>query len=177
VPANGTSSQHHLERHVDLVVPLLTMRRKGVIMRMHMLVGFIVVSNVTTFGQTTGSREANKPITLVGCVQPSTAVPNQYTFADDGTPKSLASYRLSGANVKKYAGKRVEIVGAVVNQRLKIVGGLLPSPNVAGQAGAMDPTRAAIAGGAGGSVAGTGNVALPEFRVKSVRPMDGSCEQ
>jgi hypothetical protein len=147
-------------------------------MRMHICVGLIAFSGLTTFAQSTGSKDANKPLTLVGCVQPGTGAPNQYTLADDGTPKSLASYRLSGANVKKYAGQRVEIVGAVVNSgRVKVVGGLLPSPNAAGQAGAMDPTRAAIAGGAGGTNSGTGNAELPEFRVKSVRPVAGTCEQ
>jgi hypothetical protein len=78
--------------------------------------------------------------------------------------------------MKKYAGRRVEIVGGVVSSpRLKIVGGLLPSPNAAAQAGAMDPSQAAIAGGAGGAGSGTGNVELPEFRVKTVRPVAGSC--
>lgn len=148
-------------------------------MRMHMFVGLIIIAaSAGTLAQTTGSKEdAKKPITLVGCVQPSTGAPNQYNFADDGTPKSLASYRLSGASMKKYAGKRVEIVGVVVSNRLKVAGGLLPSPNAAAQAGAMDPARAAIAGGAGGTASGTGNVELPEFRVKSVRPVAGSCEQ
>ena len=148
-------------------------------MKRHMVVGFIIAAGVSPFAQTKDGKDGkdvNKPITLVGCVQPA-SMPNQFTFADQDTPKSLASYRLSGANVKKYAGKRVEIVGALVSQRLKIVGGLLPSPNAAGQAGAMDPSRAAIAGGAGGTNSGTGNADLPEFRVKSVRPVEGSCEQ
>ena len=137
----------------------------------------MVFVSATALGQTPSTKDASKPITLIGCVQPSASAPNQFTLADDGAPKRLAHYRLSGANVKKYAGARVEIVGAVVNQRLKIVGGLLPSPNAAGQAGAMDPTRAAIAGGAGGTNSGTGNADLPEFRVKSVRPVAGACEQ
>jgi hypothetical protein len=146
-------------------------------MRMHVIIGFIIIAGVSAFAQTTGGKDENKPITLIGCVQPSASVPNQFTFADDDTPKSLASYRLSGANVKKYAGKKVEIVGGLVSKRLKVVGGLLPSPNAAAQAGAMDPSRAAIAGGAGGTNSGTGDVELPEFRVKSVRPVDGSCER
>ena len=58
-------------------------------------------------------------------------------------------------------------------QGLTIKGGLTPSPNVAAQAGAMDPARAAMA--AAGGAAGPGTVDLPEFKVKSVRPVSGGC--
>jgi hypothetical protein len=51
---------------------------------------------------------------------------------------------------------------------------LLPNANVAAQAGSMDPSRAATAA-AGGS-APVGDVQLPEFRVKSVKPLDGGCK-
>jgi hypothetical protein len=56
---------------------------------------------------------------------------------------------------------------------LTIKGGLLPNPNVAAQAGAMDPARAAMA--SAGGAAGPGAVDLPEFKVKSVRPVSGGC--
>ncbi|HEX3704695.1 MAG TPA: hypothetical protein VHU82_15300 [Vicinamibacterales bacterium] len=134
----------------------------------------------TLAAQTTTSktdRTPPKPITLSGCVQPSDSSPNRFTFSDDGNPNAPASYRLSGTDMRKYAGKRVEIVGGVVTSRLKIATGLYPSPNVAGQAGAMDPTQAAVAGSAGGSASGTGNVELPEFRVKSVKTLGGACPQ
>jgi len=37
----------------------------------------------------------------------------------------------------------------------------------------MDPARAAMA--AAGGAAGPGTVELPEFKVKSVRPVSGGC--
>lgn len=73
-----------------------------------------------------------------------------------------------------YVGQRVQLAGAVVeSKRLVIKGGLLPNPNVAAQAGAMDPARAAVA--SSGGTAGPGTVDLPEFKVKSVRPVSGGC--
>jgi hypothetical protein len=54
---------------------------------------------------------------------------------------------------------------------------LWPSPNVAGQAGAIDPAQASIARQPGGAASGTGGIELPEFRVVSVRGIDGSCGQ
>jgi hypothetical protein len=117
-------------------------------------------------------KDAVKTLTLVGCVQPAEAGSNQFTLADD--KDKISTYRLSGPSMKKYAGRRVEVVGGMVSPRVKIVGGLLPSANAAAQAGAMDPSQAAIAGGAG-SGTGTGTVALPEFRVKTVRPLAGAC--
>jgi hypothetical protein len=51
---------------------------------------------------------------------------------------------------------------------------LWPSPNVAGQAGAIDPAQASIARQPGGAASGAG-MELPELRVVSVRGIDGSC--
>ena len=118
----------------------------------------------------TAPKATGKMITLSGCVERGETLPTQYTLidGDKGT-----TYRLTGTDVRDYIGKKVQIVGAQPTGRLKIVGGLLPTPNVAAQAGAMDPARAATAA-AGGS-AGPGTVSLPEFKVKSVRPVSGSC--
>ena len=118
----------------------------------------------------TPPKATSKMITLSGCVERAETMPTQYTLVDaeEGT-----TYRLTGTDVRDYIGKKVQIVGASPSGRLKVVGGLWPSPNVAAQAGAMDPARAATAA-AGGS-AGPGTVSLPEFKVKSVRPVSGSC--
>jgi hypothetical protein len=83
------------------------------------------------------------------------------------------TYRLTGTAVRDYVGQTVLIVGGSASKKLTIRGGLVPSPNVAAQAGAMDPARAAVAS-QGGS-AGPGSVELPEFKVKSVRQVSGSC--
>src|SRR5256885_3648638 len=76
--------------------------------------------------------------TLTGCVEQSATAKNQFTMSDDS-----GTYRLTGKDVREFVGKRVELAGA--QPKLLIKGGLYPTPNVAGQAGAMDPTRAAVA--------------------------------
>ena len=111
-------------------------------------------------------------VTLSGCVSRDPATPGAFTFAETGTG---TKYKLGGASVRKYIGQRVELVGGQAGRRLSIRGGLLPSPNVAAQAGAIDPTKAAMANQPGGPGNGTGTVALPEFRVTSVRSL-GSCQ-
>lgn len=138
------------------------------------LVAFLTFACAAALGaQTSTTKPQPPPLTLSGCVQPSDSAPNQFTFADEASPAKATTYRLSGTNMKKYAGKRVEIVGGVVTPRLKISGGLRPSANVAAQAGAMDPTQAVIAGSSGGAASGTGSTELPEFRVKSVKTLGG----
>jgi hypothetical protein len=109
-------------------------------------------------------------ISLSGCVARSQKAPGQYTLEDK---KSGVTYRLTGTTVRDFVGQTVLIVGGSESKKLKIKGGLLPNPNVAAQAGAMDPARAAVA--AQGGSAGPGSVDEPEFKVKSVRPVSGSC--
>lgn len=116
-------------------------------------------------------KETKAPIVLSGCVSRDSATPTSVTFSDTGGAK----YRLSGVSVKKYVGQRVELVGGP-GRRLSIRGGLVPSANVAAQAGYMDPAQAAVAGMPGGANSGTGDVVLPEFRVTRVRALDGSCQ-
>jgi hypothetical protein len=114
---------------------------------------------------------AKKPttLTLSGCVQKSETVGGGFTLAD-----GEATYRLTGVDVRDYVGRRVQVVGGAP-RRLKIVGGLSPSANVAGQAGDMDPTRAAMASAEGANKNGTG--VIPEFRIKSIQPLAGTCPQ
>jgi hypothetical protein len=168
--------QHHSERDVPAAL-------RGV-MRTQVLGALVFASTIgAAASQTSGpetaqpspgqSQDAAKPLTLVGCVQASEAGSNQFTLADDSD--KISTYRLSGRSMKKYAGRRVEVVGGMVSSsRLKITGGLLPSPNVAAQAGAIDPSQAANAGSAGN---GAGSGELPEFRVKTVRQLGGACHE
>jgi hypothetical protein len=110
----------------------------------------------------------NAPVTLDGCVAASQTAKNAFTLDDDGR-----TYVLKGVNVRDFVGKHVEVIGAMP-KRLSIVGGLYPSANVAGQAGAIDPGKAAIAAQSGP----TSQAAKPtvEFTVKSVRILSGTCE-
>jgi hypothetical protein len=119
----------------------------------------------------TSKKAPSKPMTIVGCVAGASA-PDQWTLADTN---QQATYRLTGSNMREYVGQRVQIVGNAP-KKFSVVGGLLPSPNVAAQAGAIDPVKAAeatVGAGAGNPAA---NIArLPEFRVRSVRPVPGGC--
>jgi hypothetical protein len=113
--------------------------------------------------------QAGKTISLSGCVVHNEK-PDHYTLED----ASEGKYRLTGVALRDYLGQRVQIAGAVVeSKKLVIKGGLTPNANVAAQAGAMDPARAAVE--SAGGIAGPGTVDLPEFNVKSVRPVSGGC--
>jgi hypothetical protein len=113
---------------------------------------------------------APKTMTLTGCVEKGTT-PNVYTLQDDANGR----YAVSGADIKKYVGRRVQVAGSPGSTRFRVKGGLWPTPNVAGQAGAIDPAKAAIAAQPGGGATGTGDIDLPTLKVKSVRTLDGGC--
>jgi hypothetical protein len=110
-------------------------------------------------------------VELVGCVSDDPGASGSFTLDET----SGSRYRLTGKSVRKYAGRMVRLVGGPQGKRLSISGGLWPSPNVAAQAGAIDPAEASIARQPGGAASGTGGANLPEFRVVSVRSIDGSC--
>lgn len=112
-----------------------------------------------------------KVVTLTGCVEKG-STPNQYTITDD----QHGRYEVSGNDIRKYLGQRVQVAGNPGSTRFRVKGGLYPTPNAAGQAGAIDPGRAAIAAQPGGGAVGTGNPELPTFKVKAVRQLDGACE-
>ena len=136
-------------------------------------VSLIVVAARPIAAQTKPAQKPkNEVITLSGCVARGDRTPGQYTLEDK---TSGVTYRLTGTAVRDFVGQTVLIVGGSESKKLVIKGGLVPNPHVAAQAGAMDPARAAVAS-QGGS-AGPGTVELPEFKVKSVRPVSGSCRE
>ena len=110
-------------------------------------------------------------VALTGCVGGGRSAGEPFTItSDDGT----IAYKLSGKNMRQYLGHRVTIVGSNDTRRLKVVGGLYPSPNVAAQAGALSATKAAVAADPISTAAKT-DQQLPEFRVKSVQSSGASC--
>ena len=116
--------------------------------------------------------DSNEPVKLKGCVVRDTSSGNSYTFTDsDGT-----HYRLAGKSAAKYSGMSVEVVGLVDRRNLTVVGGLWPTPNVAAQAGNMDPGKAAVIALGTGSV-GTGRVELPTLRITRVGLGATECRQ
>ena len=112
-------------------------------------------------------KQSGKILTLTGCIIPDPARPGGYTLTD---PEQATEYRLTGTDVRDYAGRRVQVSGARP-RRLQIVGGLYPSPNLAAQGGS-DPTKEAIAAA---DPAATAPKPTIEFRVVSVQPVIGTC--
>jgi len=130
----------------------------------------MVAAAAAQTAQTTAA-PPRSPVELVGCISDDPGASGSFTLDESGGSK----YRLTGKSVRKYAGRMVRLVGGPQGKRLSIRGGLWPSPNLAGQAGAIDPAQASIARQPGGAASGTGGGELPEFRVVSVRRIDGSC--
>jgi hypothetical protein len=119
--------------------------------------------------------DTDTAVTLTGCVSGKPLASGEYTFVD-GTTGS--KYRLTGKSIRKFAGQQVEIVSGR-DRKLVVKGGLYPSPNVAAQAGALDPALEALSrqpGGTGSGTAGTAAADLPEFRVARLRGVPGACE-
>jgi len=136
-------------------------------MRTLAAVAVAVVIPAVVWAQDSSKKKPNA-VTLTGCVQRSQTSPNQFTIQDES-----GIYRLTGMDLRQYFGHRVEVVGGTP-ARLKIAGGLKPSPNIAGQAGAIDPVRAATAIHDGATQSGTGPEM--ELKVRSIKSIDGSCE-
>jgi hypothetical protein len=118
--------------------------------------------------------DSNQPVTLNGCVVREAANGSSYTFTD---ATNGLKYKLAGKSVSRYSGMSLEVVGIVDRRNLKVYGGLWPSTNVAAQAGAIDPGKAAVAALPGGGASGTGSVDLPTLRVTRVGVASGECKQ
>ena len=134
----------------------------------------VVVSLLLAQSQPAPQKKAdsNEPVTLKGCVVRDASSGSSYTFTDSTGTK----YRLAGKSVSKYSGMSVEVVGLIDRPNLSVKGGLWPSPNVAAQAGNIDPGVAAVAA-LGGGTTGTGRVELPTLRITRVGLGAGECKQ
>jgi hypothetical protein len=119
------------------------------------------------------STRPTSQIELTGCVSDRANETGTFTFTDTQTG---GKYRLTGRKMQNYAGKMVAVFGGGPNKRLAVRGGLWPSPNAAGQAGAVDPAQESISRQTGGAAA-RGDAVLPEFNVVRVRAVDGSCQK
>jgi hypothetical protein len=113
----------------------------------------------------------SRTVTLTGCVERG-KTPTEITIDDPNNGR----YEVSGSDIKKYIGRRVQVAGTPGSTRFRVKGGLWPTPNVAAQAGSIDPAKAAIAAQPGGPSSGTGDIGLPTFKVKANRTLDQGCE-
>jgi hypothetical protein len=136
------------------------------------LLGFVPTHVSAQAGQDSGQKtpDTRTLVTLLGCVTAPVGKEKTFTLSEvQGGEK----YALQGVDVRDFVGRRVEISGNHQRRRLVIRGGLYPNANMAGQAGDIDPTRAAMAAQAGPE-ANTPRP-TPEFRVRSVRAVEGGC--
>jgi hypothetical protein len=108
----------------------------------------------------TGPDPATKPLTIVGCIQVDGGTRESFTISDK---KTGTTYQLKGPEVQAFVWRNV-----------RIVGGLVPTPNIAAQAGNIDETRAAMAH-EGANRPSIGDLPSVELRVKQVKTLSGSC--
>lgn len=109
--------------------------------------------------QTPGSMIQQRPLPLTGCVT-AEDTKNRVTLS---RPRRGSMVRLSGKGPDLYAGRRVHIVG-----------GLIPSPNIAAQAGSIDSTIVAIASSQR-TQGSRGPVYRREVRVTGIHSVKGPC--
>ena len=129
-------------------------------------------SNSSTTAKTSKAASPST-MSLIGCVAKGNAASDAVSLSnDDGT----IAYRLSGVDMRRYVGHRVTVFGRSDSARVKIVGGLTPSPNAAAQAGALDPAKAAVAADPFLTSPAGAPQLLPQFRDRSVRGLVGSCD-
>ena len=135
---------------------------------------FVVALLLTAAPPQTQTKKTPPPkvVTLTGCVERDETTPDQFTVTDE---KGGVKYRVTGKDFQEYLGRPVQMDGGVVVKGVVIKGGLLPNPNIAAQAGALDPSRAAVQAQTSGSTTGT-TPDLQEFRVKTIRPTGGTCK-
>ncbi len=123
-------------------------------------------------------QDPNAPRTMNGCVTrdyTDSKNASAYTFIDNADG---SRYRMNGKGLSKYSGMSVRVVGKVDTRKLKVQGGLWPSPNVAAQAGAIDPGQAAVAAlPRSAATAGVGNVDLPVLNVTRLSLGEGECRR
>jgi hypothetical protein len=132
------------------------------------IVASLLFAATTAIGQTqapsapptppTSPPQPAKSIVVTGCVAADQITPDQFTMRD---AKSGVTYRLHGVKIVAYE-----------NRRVRIVGGLYPTPNIAAQAGAIEPAQAATATTGPGILGSSRSL---DLGVTSVRPVKGSC--
>ena len=135
----------------------------------YLFLGLAVAIAAPLAAQSKAKKASPKTVTISGCVAARPGS-NDLTIEDPS-----GSYRLTGLSLRDFVGQQVQLSGAVYeSKKLVIKGGLVPSPNTAAQAGAIDQTK--VANETVGGSAPTGDVQLPEFRVKSIRPLGTGCK-
>ena len=134
----------------------------------------VLLAAAVAHAQEAKTPPSSKPtsITMIGCVSATPQQSGQYVFSD---ADQVREYRLSGKEIRKFAGQRVELVGSTPGSGLSIRTGLWPTPSGGARGVAQDPAQAAIARQPGGGGAGSVRQ-FPELRVSRIRTVTGVCE-
>jgi hypothetical protein len=110
-------------------------------------------------------------ITMTGCVSAKPETSGRYIFSDaDG----ISRYELRGSKLSKWAGQRVQLVGARPDGGGVSVGGGLAGPIAGARGVALDPSQESVKRQPGGGGGGIGP-RFPEFKVSRVKSADGTC--
>ena len=127
-------------------------------MRTHLLLALVLVSTAATLSAQTGQTirppsakvAASHPLVFTGFTvgDPRYVTSPLFTDVVDGTRHRLSDWYLTKAS--SFLSVRAQSI--VDTPRLKVAGGLTPSPNIAAQAGAIDPGQAAVAALSGGPI-------------------------
>lgn len=132
---------------------------------------FVAPSLAAAQNQPAAASKTPEPITLTGCMSAKPGASGQYTFEGaDG----ISRYQLKGKSLKKFAGMRVEVVGASSGNAVAVRGGLVGPLNGA-RGVAIDPSQESVKRQPGGGGAGIGP-AYPELKVSRVKAVGGACE-
>jgi hypothetical protein len=138
----------------------------------HFIVGLFLACSATAMAAQAGSAQSSaaqtaapktldKPISSSGCVEADHRTDEGFTLTD----RRNGTYRPGRTKLHAYVGRPVPLVG-----------GLLPSTNIAAQAGSIDPTIALMAT-VSGNPTGTGHPRVANRWITRVRPLTGSCPQ
>jgi len=95
-------------------------------------------------------------LTLESCVESAAPARAHFTLFD---PHHGVMYRLTGPRQSLFAGRRVQVVGALV-----------PTPNIAAQAGSIDSVTTAVAT-ANLNLSGSTPFNRPKGHVEEIRPL------
>ena len=117
------------------------------------------------------SQSSSTDITMTGCVSAKPDAKGRYTFDNaDG----VSRYQLTGRKLTKFAGQRVELVGASPDGGGVAIRGGLVGPQAGARGVALDPSQESVRRQPGGGGAGIGP-SYPEFKVSKVKGVTGAC--
>jgi len=99
-------------------------------------------------------------LALTGCVPADATAGSRFTLYD---PHRGTMYKLTAKGL-----------GRQVNRHVQVIGGLLPTTNVAAQYGSLDPTQVAVANTTM-NLFGSGPFNQPKVHVETVRSLQAPC--